>query len=84
MDGGRQVCKRGIHVTKRDLFYTDVKLFTKQNESDECLEEAAAMLGCTRSSLNGALPPPHRGCSTLGLLSHELCSQLWPPRRGKL
>jgi len=48
----RQVCKQGIHVTKRDLFYTDVKLFQKQTESDDCLEEVAAMLGCTRSSLN--------------------------------
>jgi len=48
----RQVCQKGIHVTKRDLFYTDVKLFTKQTDSDECIEEAAAMLGCTRGSLN--------------------------------
>ena len=48
----RQLCKKGIHVTKRDLFYTDVKLFTKQTDSDECIEEAAAMLGCTRASLN--------------------------------
>ena len=25
-----ELCGRGIHVTKRDLFYTDVKLFEKQ------------------------------------------------------
>ena len=49
----QQICSKGIHVTKRDLFYTDVKLFVKQTESDDVLEEAAAMLGCTRSSLNG-------------------------------
>lgn len=25
-----QLCLKGIHVTKRDLFYTDVKLFQDQ------------------------------------------------------
>jgi hypothetical protein len=34
---------KGIHVTKRDLFYTDVKLFEKQAASDAVLEE----MGCT-------------------------------------
>ena len=34
------------------LFYTDVKLFSDQTESDAVLEDAAAMLGCTRSSLH--------------------------------
>jgi DNA topoisomerase VI subunit A len=29
-----ELCKRGIHSTKRDIFYTDVKLFKKQEESD--------------------------------------------------
>ena len=48
-----KVCKKGIHVTKRDLFYTDAKLFTNQLQSDDAIEEAAAMIGCTRSSLNG-------------------------------
>jgi meiotic recombination protein SPO11 len=33
---------QGIHVTKRDLFYTDVKLFEKQTASDAVLEE----MGC--------------------------------------
>lgn len=27
-----QVVRKKIHITKRDLFYTDVKLFTKQEE----------------------------------------------------
>lgn len=32
-----ELCKSGIHSTKRDIFYTDVKLFRKQDESDgEC------------------------------------------------
>jgi DNA topoisomerase VI subunit A len=29
-----QVLGKGIHVTKRDMFYTDVKLFNKQEDSD--------------------------------------------------
>ncbi|EFJ51555.1 hypothetical protein VOLCADRAFT_103453 [Volvox carteri f. nagariensis] len=41
-----------IHVTKRDLFYTDVKLFEDQSQSDAVLDDLACMLGCTRSSLN--------------------------------
>ena len=47
-----ELCQRGIHVTKRDLFYTDVKLFKQQTESDDVLDDAACMIGCTRSSLN--------------------------------
>jgi len=47
-----ELCAKGIHVTKRDLFYTDVKLFRQQTESDDILDDAACMLGCTRSSLN--------------------------------
>ena len=31
------VLTRGIHVTKRDLFYTDVKLFRDQKDSDSVL-----------------------------------------------
>jgi len=48
----QELCQRGIHVTKRDLFYTDVKLFKAQTESDDVLDDAACMIGCTRSSLN--------------------------------
>ena len=47
-----ELCAKGIHVTKRDLFYTDVKLFRQQTESDDVLDDAACMIGCTRSSLN--------------------------------
>jgi len=43
-------CKR-IHITKRDLFYQDVKLFTKQNDSDVVLDDVACMIGSTRTSL---------------------------------
>uniref|UniRef100_A0A0C9RZ90 DNA topoisomerase 6 subunit A n=1 Tax=Wollemia nobilis TaxID=56998 RepID=A0A0C9RZ90_9CONI len=47
-----QLCHKGIHVTKRDLFYTDVKLFEDQKDSDAVLDDVSCMLGCTRSSLN--------------------------------
>lgn len=47
-----QVVSKNIHITKRDLFYTDVKLFGKQEESDSVLDDIACMIGCTRTSLN--------------------------------
>ena len=47
-----EVVRKGIHVTKRDLFYTDVKLFKKQEESDAVLDDAACTIGCPRSCLN--------------------------------
>lgn len=47
-----QLCVKNIHVTKRDLFYTDVKLFQDQSQSDAILDDVACMLRCTRSSLN--------------------------------
>ena len=52
MQLAHQILLKGIHVTKRDLFYTDVKLFKDQNESDTVLDDVACMVGCTRSSLN--------------------------------
>ena len=47
-----ELCLKGIHVTKRDLYYTDVKLFDKQQDSDEVLNDIACMVGCTRTSLS--------------------------------
>ncbi|OVA18198.1 Spo11/DNA topoisomerase VI [Macleaya cordata] len=47
-----QLCLKNIHVTKRDLFYTDVKLFQDQTQSDAVLDDVSCLLGCTRSSLN--------------------------------
>lgn len=47
-----ELCRKRIHVTKRDLFYTDVKLFEDQGTSDAVLDDVACMLGCTRSSLH--------------------------------
>ena len=54
-----QLCISRIHVTKRDLFYTDVKLFQQQGQSDDVLDDVACMIGCTRTSLNGISSP---GC----------------------
>ncbi|CAN0050018.1 unnamed protein product [Ectocarpus fasciculatus] len=48
----QQVLGKGIHITKRDMFYTDVKLFKEQSESDNVLDDVACMVGCTRSCLN--------------------------------
>jgi meiotic recombination protein SPO11 len=47
-----ELCAKRIHVTKRDLFYTDVKLFEDQSQSDAVLDDLSCMLGCTRSSLH--------------------------------
>eukprot|EP00879_Flechtneria_rotunda_P007109 GHRR01007461.1.p1 GENE.GHRR01007461.1~~GHRR01007461.1.p1 ORF type:complete len:414 (+),score=112.87 GHRR01007461.1:535-1776(+) len=47
-----ELCLKQINVTKRDLFYTDVKLFEDQNQSDAVLDDMSCMLGCTRSSLH--------------------------------
>lgn len=47
-----EVLDKGIHITKRDLFYTDVKLFKDQSESDGVLDDVACMAGCTRTSLH--------------------------------
>ncbi|GHP12125.1 DNA topoisomerase 6 subunit A [Pycnococcus provasolii] len=47
-----ELCLKRIHVTKRDLFYTDVKLFVDQRDSDNILDDVSCMLGCTRSSLH--------------------------------
>jgi meiotic recombination protein SPO11 len=86
-----ELCIKGIHVTKRDMFYTDVKLFEvrsrpvlpcsrgavtpdspvwlppgeqDQKKSDAVLDDVSCMLGCTRSSLNGA-PQPDSGESAV-------------------
>jgi meiotic recombination protein SPO11 len=46
------VLQKNIHITKRDLFYTDVKLFVDQSESDAVLDDIATLVGCTRSNLH--------------------------------
>jgi meiotic recombination protein SPO11 len=46
------VLQKNIHITKRDLFYTDVKLFVDQSDSDGVLDDLATLIGCTRSNLH--------------------------------
>ncbi|MHA1732268.1 MAG: DNA topoisomerase IV subunit A [Promethearchaeota archaeon] len=45
-----ELLSKRIHATKREVFYTDVKLFKDQNNSDSCIEDAAALLRTTRNS----------------------------------
>ena len=69
-----ELCLKRIHVTKRDLFYTDVKLFEKQAASDAVLEEMGCtltldcmqivfdfMLTCSRHGRLHALQPQRHG-----------------------
>ena len=56
-----------LFLFRLSSFQTDVKLFTKQADSDEVIEDVAAMLGSTRTSLNGQLAansprPPSAAC----------------------
>ncbi|MFX1377837.1 MAG: hypothetical protein ACFFA4_01980 [Promethearchaeota archaeon] len=41
---------KDIHATKREIFYTDVKLFTEQKNSDKTIEDVATMLYTTRNA----------------------------------
>ncbi|MBD3193749.1 MAG: hypothetical protein GF317_01745 [Candidatus Lokiarchaeota archaeon] len=41
---------KDMHATKREIFYTDVKLFQDQKNSDKSLEDVATMLYTTRNS----------------------------------
>lgn len=41
---------KDLHATKREVFYTDVKLFNEQKTSDKSIEDAAIMLYTTRNS----------------------------------
>jgi len=45
-----ELIEEGIHATKREIFYNDVKLFKEQRFSDNIIEDIAAMLGTTRNS----------------------------------
>jgi meiotic recombination protein SPO11 len=41
---------KDLHATKREVYYTDVKLFNEQKVSDKSIEDAAIMLYTTRNS----------------------------------
>jgi meiotic recombination protein SPO11 len=48
---------KDIHATKREIFYTDVKLFTDQKNSDKNIEDAATMLYTTRNATHIVAAP---------------------------
>jgi meiotic recombination protein SPO11 len=45
-----ELLKKDMHATKREIFYTDVKLFQDQKNSDKSIEDVATMLYTTRNS----------------------------------
>ena len=54
-------CSTSARATKRDLFYTDVKLFKQQTESDDVLDDAACMVGAREVAQRRRLGEGHRG-----------------------
>ncbi|TXT67045.1 MAG: Type 2 DNA topoisomerase 6 subunit A [Promethearchaeota archaeon] len=45
-----ELLQKNIHATKREIFYTDVKLFNDQKNSDKSIEDVSTMLYTTRNS----------------------------------
>ena len=74
---------KGIHITKRDLFYTDVKLFTKQEESDAVLDDVACLVGCTRTSLNVVASDKVRATLASAMLSDAIIHGNSKPRENQ-
>ncbi|MFX1340520.1 MAG: hypothetical protein ACFFDK_18065 [Promethearchaeota archaeon] len=48
---------KDIHATKREIFYTDVKLFGDQKNSDKSIEDVATMLYTTRNATHIVAAP---------------------------
>jgi meiotic recombination protein SPO11 len=48
---------KDIHATKREIFYTDVKLFADQKNSDKSIEDVATMLYTTRNATHIVAAP---------------------------
>jgi len=45
-----ELLMKDLHATKREIFYSDVKLFGEQKNSDKSIEDIATMLYTTRNS----------------------------------
>ncbi|MCP4761294.1 MAG: hypothetical protein GY870_05900, partial [archaeon] len=45
-----ELLSKDLHATKREIFYSDVKLFKDQKNSDKSIEDVATMLYTTRNS----------------------------------
>jgi DNA topoisomerase VI subunit A len=52
-------------ITKRDLFYMDIKLFEKQVNSDRAVEDLSQLLNVPRSMLNVFASPKGLVCGKL-------------------
>lgn len=52
-----ELLMKDIHATKRECFYTDVKLFQDQKNSDKSIEDAATMLYTTRNATHIVASP---------------------------
>ena len=52
LDIVHELLEEDIHATKREVFYNDVVLFETQRDSDEALEDVAAMMQVDRWSLH--------------------------------
>jgi meiotic recombination protein SPO11 len=48
---------KDIHATKREIYYSDVKLFADQKNSDKSIEDLATMLYTTRNSTHIVAAP---------------------------
>ncbi|MHA1506484.1 MAG: hypothetical protein ACTSR0_04765 [Candidatus Asgardarchaeia archaeon] len=44
--------EEGIHATKREIFYNDPALFRTQRDSDDIIEDIAALMATTRNALH--------------------------------
>jgi len=52
-----ELLTKNIHATKREVFYSDVKLFDNQKNSDKSIEDSATMLYTTRNSTHIVAAP---------------------------
>ncbi|HEY0087478.1 MAG TPA: hypothetical protein VGB37_01470 [Candidatus Lokiarchaeia archaeon] len=52
-----ELLTKNIHATKREIFYSDVKLFADQKNSDKSIEDSATMLYTTRNSTHIVAAP---------------------------
>ncbi|MHA1437664.1 MAG: hypothetical protein ACTSPD_08800 [Promethearchaeota archaeon] len=52
-----ELLNKDIHATKREIYYTDVKLFLEQKNSDKSIEDVATMLYTTRNATHIVAAP---------------------------
>jgi meiotic recombination protein SPO11 len=50
LEAVNELLVKDLHATKREIFYSDVKLFGEQKNSDKTIEDIATMLYTTRNS----------------------------------